>query len=126
MLVCNEDSDADIKMYVVHRENWKSKTLCENLVECPECAKDFNTISELKTHNRDFNFSCHRCGKCFKKSERPHSAYCLPEDSFEKKDTNRRAPCIAFETSERVGVWGHLTSYLPKDIIISICEQCIL
>lgn len=80
----NEDSDADIKMYVVHRENWKSKTLCENLIECPECAKDFNTIAELKSHDRDFNLSCHQCGKCFKESERPHSAYCLPDDSFEK------------------------------------------
>ena len=78
----NEDSDADIKMFVVHRENWTRKTLCENLVECPECAEDFNIIAQLETHDR--YLSCHQCGKCLKEGERPHSDYCLPEDTVDK------------------------------------------
>ena len=64
--IINDDSDADIKMYVFLKKGWQMKYVVDEEVRCPDCSNNFEDIRQLRKHDKKYTFTCYGCGECFK------------------------------------------------------------
>ena len=86
-----EDSEADIKMYVLGMQERDIEFMWEENVKCPDCHMEFENIARLGKHDMKYQFKCLMCGKCLKeKKSSPHD--CGPDHSFEKTPLKDRRP----------------------------------
>ena len=87
--IFNDDSDADIKMYVILKKGWQMKYFLDENVTCPDCANDFEDISQLREHDKKHPFTCYGCGECFKEKENS-THWCGSEHVFDREPLEGR------------------------------------
>ena len=69
MLALKEDSEADIKMYILVNYDQHEEFLWDEIVKCPDCHRDFEDLANIMKLYKKNNYKCHMCGKCLKERE---------------------------------------------------------